>query len=148
MSTRRCTCDRYRPGQPFNINLDCHPCWLFHNDQAYHTHWGGTDTVPVRTATTPSLLTKAASLAKITAGMAESFTKAVVGHAANGFRQTTPAEYAERMALCQACPAFTGSTCGKCKCKLNWKASMRTTGCPDNKWPSLPLVAPDSAAPQ
>ena len=56
----------------------------------------------------------------------------------------------ERLLICKSCPdseitfAF-GMTCGKflqptdktCGCKLTWKAKLKNSKCPQNKWPKL-----------
>jgi hypothetical protein len=41
--TRPCTCDRFTPGQPFEIGRDCRICFLYHTDPAYNRLWGGND---------------------------------------------------------------------------------------------------------
>jgi hypothetical protein len=37
---RRCTCDRYRPSQPWTVD-QCHLCWKYAHDPEYRTYCGG-----------------------------------------------------------------------------------------------------------
>ena len=39
---RRCTCDRVRPGEPFDRSRDCRRCWNYHHVPAIHKAQGGT----------------------------------------------------------------------------------------------------------
>ena len=45
-------------------------------------------------------------------------------------------EYSARLNICQACPHLIADKmrCGKCGCKLQFKARMETARCPIQKW--------------
>ncbi len=67
--------------------------------------------------------------------------KAVVRHAADGFRKLTDAEYEQRIAVCRECPACDVErlVCGdvKCGCFLTRKARWRSESCPRDQWPEV-----------
>lgn len=50
--SRPCTCDRQRPGQPYDPARDCLACWLWANNAAYREHHEG-KTLPVPHAPPP-----------------------------------------------------------------------------------------------
>lgn len=43
-------------------------------------------------------------------------------------------EIDRRMAICQSCEFFTGTTCKKCGCLASFKTKLATETCPIGKW--------------
>jgi hypothetical protein len=59
----------------------------------------------------------------------------VIKSKAQGQQVTVPDEERDRrMAICQVCEFFTGTTCLKCGCVARWKAKLATEKCPVGKW--------------
>ncbi len=70
-------------------------------------------------------------------GTVKRFAKAVVKHAANGFKQTDPEVLEIRKAECAKCEHNNGKTCNKCGCQIvGWpnKLAWATEKCPVGKW--------------
>lgn len=74
---------------------------------------------------------------------AKTYARALVKHAAGGFRVTQPEELERRLAICQRCPTeqFDGAGCRRCGCAisnsenaLRNKLAMATETCPDGHW--------------
>lgn len=74
-----------------------------------------------------------------------SFIQAGVSHLIDG-REATNEEIDQRMSICKSCEHFNKEreTCKICGCACALKASWLSSNCPLNKWPTLPLVPPDS----
>lgn len=69
---------------------------------------------------------------------AVSFGKAVVGHAADGFRNVSDEIYEERMSICESCEHFTEEkTCKLCTCQMRTKCQWASSECPIKKWLKL-----------
>lgn len=47
-----------------------------------------------------------------------------------------PEEFVDRLAMCHACPSFEErmGRCNECGCMMEYKARMKTSECPLNKW--------------
>lgn len=82
----------------------------------------------------------AASNAKPTVspkGKAKRFAKAVVKHAATGFKRTPDDVFKIRQAECAKCEHNNGKTCNKCGCQIvGWpnKLAWHSESCPVGKW--------------
>lgn len=70
---------------------------------------------------------------------AAKFGGAVLRHAADGFREVAPAQVAQRLAVCQSCPACDQSAmvCRDCGCRLLLKARWASETCPQERWPKV-----------
>lgn len=68
--------------------------------------------------------------------MMKSFGKDLGTWIAQGAPATSPGDYAERLATCEACEHLIKDKmrCGKCGCLVEHKAKWRTTTCPDHRW--------------
>ena len=68
------------------------------------------------------------------------FIAALTRHAADGLRKCSQEQVNERLAICQACPAFAGDRCQECTCRCNErrvflnKLAWRSEVCPLGKW--------------
>lgn len=60
--------------------------------------------------------------------------KAVVKHAANGFKKVELEVYRERLAVCEACDQNKDWKCDQCGCYLTVKADWASEHCPLGKW--------------
>lgn len=72
------------------------------------------------------------------AAMARNLAVAAVAAARDGFRQAPPELVAARLATCRACPHYRPSDrrCSRCGCGTQPKAAIRSSECPDGRWPS------------
>ncbi len=84
----------------------------------------------------PGLLQKAAS-----------FGKAMVKHAADGFRAASKEEQESRLVICRECEFYepADGSCVKCGCCMQLKKRLRTSSCPIGKW-GLATVPKDPPA--
>ena len=66
--------------------------------------------------------------------MLKSFSKEVLTHIANGRKNVSTKDYAERLEACYSCPHLIkhNMRCGLCGCLVQHKAKWETTTCPDN----------------
>jgi hypothetical protein len=64
------------------------------------------------------------------------FGKALVEHAEEGLRKSSPAEVERRLMICKGCPFFDAVNvyCNECGCWLNIKTSWAEKHCPIDKW--------------
>ena len=51
-------------------------------------------------------------------------------------QRTEDAKYAQRLAICMACPHLSAGTCLKCGCYVEIRAALKKNGCPDvpDRW--------------
>lgn len=104
--------------------------------EQYRALWDGLGGAPP-----PTLLQKAGR-----------FIRAAARHVADGLRKVPEDTYAEREALCRACPFFiaahAGGSCAKCGCRVGtaWldKLRWRTSACPIGKWGPAPEEGSDA----
>lgn len=61
----------------------------------------------------------------------------------DGFTTVDKAQYARRMALCNACDQRWNDDCKICGCRLSWKARGRAFACPLGKWLAVVSDAPN-----
>lgn len=68
--------------------------------------------------------------------MAKNFIGSAADHIANGMKNVTSEQQAERLAICDECPhaVENKSRCGKCGCFLQTKTKWATSSCPIGKW--------------
>ena len=64
-----------------------------------------------------------------------SLTRAVADFVADGCTTVTEAQYRQRLEICDVCEHRRGQRCGKCGCRLRWKARGQAFRCPLGKWP-------------
>ena len=74
--------------------------------------------------------------------MVMNFSKALKGHAKDGFKHVAPTEYMTRVNECMKCPKRLENTlrCGLCGCNMEFKATWRTSKCADKddrKWEAI-----------
>ncbi len=48
--------------------------------------------------------------------------------------KTSDADYASRIALCEACGYLTAATCQACGCYVELRAAKKASHCPYKKW--------------
>ena len=65
---------------------------------------------------------------------AKNFGKAVVKHAAGGFKKVSEEEYISRLQTCDPCEFRKNERCTSCGCPIKKKAKWKTEKCPENKW--------------
>tara|TARA_R100001443_G_scaffold63424_1_gene73214 strand:+ start:1862 stop:2224 length:363 start_codon:yes stop_codon:yes gene_type:complete len=65
-----------------------------------------------------------------------SFAKAFTGWIKEGAPVVTPKEFADRIITCHVCDKFNKrqNRCMECGCMVEYKARMKTSECPLNKW--------------
>lgn len=122
---RPCTCDNCKVGEPWRAG-QCWRCWVYHNKPAYRLLWDGGIPAAASPTRSPGLIQKAVN-----------FGKAVVAHAASGFKAADKEVYDERVRLCRSCDKFDGKkgTCQLCGCAVvAIKAKWAEQKCPDGKW--------------
>lgn len=61
--------------------------------------------------------------------------RSLVWYAADGFRNVSREEYAQRIEICTDCSRRVGARCLECGCGLVFKARGRAFQCPLGKWP-------------
>jgi hypothetical protein len=83
--------------------------------------------VPRPRSSEPSLWQKAKNLTRAAGRVGKAAVKGAKIAAA-------PEEIERRMAICQGCEFFTGKSCKKCGCNINFKARLETEHCPIGKW--------------
>jgi hypothetical protein len=106
----------------------CYYCWLASNNENYRKGWDGEALSP-EPVQEPNLFQKLGN-----------FTGAVIEWFASGGERVNEEEREQRLAICKACPSYTGIRCRHCGCgitdqatyfdKLGWKTSK----CPEGKW--------------
>jgi hypothetical protein len=80
------------------------------------------------------------------------FSKAAIGHLLAGSPTCSQEQIDARLAICRACPFFTGSACShiECGCNVNAartylnKLAWADQACPDGKWGALKLAGEKS----
>jgi hypothetical protein len=73
----------------------------------------------------------------VATGKVKRFAKAVVKHAATGFKRTPDKVFEIRKAECAKCEHNNGRTCDKCGCQIvGWpnKLAWDSEACPVGKW--------------
>ena len=68
--------------------------------------------------------------------LAGKFSKAVINHAKDGFKNVEPEVYEKRINICKSCEFFNSdfNKCNNCGCFLEYKASWNSEKCPVDKW--------------
>lgn len=62
----------------------------------------------------------------------KSFGKALVGHAASGFKKVSEEEYNRRISICESCEHYIKEEerCDVCRCKMTVKCNWSSSSCP------------------
>lgn len=68
--------------------------------------------------------------------LAWNLVRSLATFVADGLAFVSPAEYEERLRICDLCDRRRGNVCSKCGCNLSLKARGRAFNCPLGKWQS------------
>ncbi len=60
---------------------------------------------------------------------------ALTDFVSDGCTTVSEDQYRQRLAICDTCEHRRNHRCGKCGCRLRWKARGRAFRCPLGKWP-------------
>lgn len=71
------------------------------------------------------------------------FLEAVRDFVEDGLTTVNRDQYRERLTICQHCPTRDFLMCseprGGCGCAIHLKAVARSSECPQNRWPAIPV---------